>query len=126
MRQILSLTLTMAMLTGLASATPDTAILTTQIVAMPQGANIELRLKNKEKLRGAKGAVSNTGFALLGAHAVERQIAFDDVVSVKSFNPKSHTTRNVLIIVGIGVVATVGIIAAVALRCAPLGCNSKL
>jgi hypothetical protein len=114
------------MLAGLVSAKPDTATLTTQIVAMPQGANIELRLKNKERIRGAKGAVSNAGFALLDAHAVERQIAFDDVVSVKSFSPKSHTTRNVLIVVGIGVVVTVGIIAAVALRCAPLGCNSKL
>jgi len=93
----------------------DTPNVATQVAAMPEGAKIELRLKTKETLRGARGPVSD---------ATDRQIAFDDVLSVKLY--KSHTTRNVLIIVAIGVVVTVGIIAAVALRCAPLGCNTKL
>jgi hypothetical protein len=118
MRQLLSLILVLGTLKA------DTAAVSTQIAAMPQGARIELRLKTKEKLRGARGPVTDAGFTLVSTPAPDRQIAFDDVASVKLY--KSHTTRNVLIIVGIGVVATVGIIAAVALRCAPLGCNSKL
>jgi len=122
MRQVLSVVLTLAILT--CSATADTPSIATQIGSIPQGAGIEVRLRNKEKLRGARGAVSDTGFTLVNAPAADRQIAFADVASVKLF--KSHTTRNVLIIVGIGVVATVGIIAAVVLRCGPLGCNSKL
>jgi len=102
----------------------DTPNVATQVAAMPEGAKIELRLKTKETLRGARGPVSDAGFTLVSTHATDRQIAFDDVLSVKLY--KSHTTRNVLIIVAIGVVVTVGIIAAVALRCAPLGCNTKL
>jgi hypothetical protein len=121
MRQSLSAILALTILARLVEA--DTSAIAAQVTAMPQGARIEIRLKNKEKLRGERGVVSNTGFALVSA-GNDRQIAFDDVVSVKLY--KSHTTRNVLIIVGIGVVATVGIIAAVVLRCAPLGCNSKL
>jgi hypothetical protein len=124
MRQILSAILALVIVTRFAAAAPDTPTVAAQIAGMPQGARIELRLKSKEKLRGARGAVSDTGFTLISTPAPDRQIAFDDVASVKLH--KSHTTRNVLIIVGIGVVATVGIIAAVALRCAPLGCNSKI
>jgi len=121
MRQLLSVVLALGTLTRLLEA--DTAAIVAQIAAMPQGAKIELRLKNKEKLHGARGAANDSGFTLTTSHA-ERQIAFDDIASVKPY--KSHTTRNVLIIVGVGVVATLGIILAVALRCGPLGCNSKL
>jgi hypothetical protein len=124
-REVLSLILTLAVLTRSASASPDTASVTTQIVGMPLGANIELRLKNKQKLRGSRGAVSNTGFALVDAHRAEQQIAFDDVVSVKPFSGKSHTTRNILIVAGIGV-AAIGITLGILLRCGPFGCNSKL
>src|ERR1035438_9809768 len=121
MRQALSAILTLAILTRFAAAGGDTSSVAAQITAVPQGASIELRLKNKEKLRGERGVVSDAGFTLVSA-GTDRQIYFDDVASVKLY--KSHTTRNVLIIVGIGVVATVGIIAAVILRCGPLGCNS--
>jgi len=94
-----------------------------RITAMPTGAKIELRLKNEQKLRGARGPVSSTGFTLVDAHAGERQIAFDDVASVKQLSmKKSHTTRNILIGVGIGV-AALGITAAVLLRCGPFGCG---
>jgi hypothetical protein len=122
MRQLLSLVLALTLLARAVEA--DTPNVATQVSAIPEGARVELRLKNKEKLRGTKGTVSETGFTLVSTPGPDRQIAFDDIASVKLH--KSHTTRNVLIIVGIGVVATVGIIAAVALRCAPLGCNSKL
>jgi hypothetical protein len=122
MRQALSVILTLALLPRFAAAAPPTV--QTQIAAVPQGARIELRMKSREKLHGVRGTMTDAGFTLVSTPAADRQIAFDDVASVKQY--KSHTTRNVLIIVGIGVVATVGIIAAVALRCGPLGCNSKL
>ena len=91
------------MLTRVALAAPDTASIRTQIVGMPVGASIELRLKDKQKLRGARGAASDSSFTLVDARSGERQIAFDDVASVKQFKAKSHTGRNILIGVGIGV-----------------------
>jgi hypothetical protein len=97
MRQLLSMVLALGILT----AAPD---VTTQITAMPLGTNIEIRLKSKQRMRGARGAVLNSGFALVDAHAKEQQIAFDDVASVKLFTQKSHTTRNILIGVGITLV----------------------
>lgn len=125
MRQALSFILTLAIVTRFASAVPDTATITTKIAGMPMGANVEVRLKDKQKLRGSRGAVSNTGFMLVDARGAERTVAFDDVASVKQVSAKSHTTRNVLIIAGIGV-AAIGITLAILLRCGPLGCNSKL
>jgi hypothetical protein len=122
MRQVLSLVLTLAILTRFAAASPDTASVTTQIVAMPLGTNIELRLKNKEKRRGSRGAVTNAGFALVDTHGTEQQIPFDDVASVKLYSAKSHTTRNILIGAGIALVA-VAIWIGIELRCGPFGCK---
>jgi hypothetical protein len=104
MRQILSLVLVLGVLIQSAAARANTASVTTQIVGMPLGTNIELRLKTKQKMRGARGAVYDTGFALVDAHAREQQIAFDDVASVKLFTAKPHTARNILIGVGITLV----------------------
>ena len=91
-----------------------------QITAIPAGAKVELRLNNKQTVRGTRGQLSNAGFTLVDAHSRDRQIAFDEVVSVKQI--KSHTTRNVLIGVGIGV-AAVGITAGILFRCGALGCG---
>jgi hypothetical protein len=102
------------MLTCLASAAPDTASFKTEIVGMPLGTSIELRLKHKRKLRGARGAVSDSGFTLVDTRSGERQIAFDDVASVKHVKAKSHTGRNILIGVGIGVGAVAIVIVALA------------
>ena len=92
-------------LTRVVLASPDTASIRTQIVGMPVGTNIELRLKDKQKLRGARGAASDSSFTLIDARSGERQVAFDDVASVKQFKTKSHTGRNILIGIGIGVAA---------------------
>ncbi len=102
------------MLTRLASAAPDTASIRTQIIGMPVGTSIELRLKDEQKLRGARGAVSESGFTLVDTRSGECQIAFDDVASVKQVNAKSHTGRNILIGVGIGVGAVAIVIVALA------------
>ena len=54
------------MLTRLASAAPDTASIRAQIVGMPLGTRIELFLKDKQKLRGARGAVVRLRFYACG------------------------------------------------------------
>ena len=102
------------MLTCLASAAPDAASIKTEIGGIPLGTSIELRLKDKQKFRGARGAVSDSGFTLVDTRSGERQIAFDDVASVKHVNAKSHTGRNILIGVGIGVGAVAIVIVALA------------
>jgi hypothetical protein len=99
------------MVTRLASAAPDVATKRAEIIGMPLGTNIEVRLKDRRKLRGARGAVSDSGFTLVQTTSGERQVAFDDVASVKHVKATSHTGRNVLIGVGIGVGTVIVIVA---------------
>jgi predicted NBD/HSP70 family sugar kinase len=80
------------LLTRLAAAAAYRASIKTEILGMPVGAGIELRLKVKQRLRGARGAVSDFGFMLVDRSG-ERQIAFHDVSSVKQVKAKSHTAR---------------------------------
>ena len=98
MRQVISFVLVLLMVTRLGPAAYAADSVTSQITGMPTGTNIEVRLKNKQTLRGARGEVSGSGFTLLNPTVGDRQIAFDDVTSVKQSNKKSHTTRNVLIV----------------------------
>ncbi len=74
---------------------------------MPTGANIEVHLKDQQMLRGMRGEVTDSGFTLENLNAGNRQIAFDDVSSVKQIKRKTHSTRNVLIILGVVVVGAV-------------------
>ena len=120
MRKTVSLAVVLALATHLLPAAFGADSVASQITAMPAGAKIELVLKNKQKMQGARGAVSSSGFTLVDAHAGDRQIAFDDVASVKI--RKSHLTRNILIGVGIGV-AALGITIGILLRCGPFGCG---
>jgi hypothetical protein len=122
MRKATSLTLTWIMVMHLVSTAFGEDTVASQITAMPAGAKIELLLKNKQTIRGTRGPVSDAGFTLVDTRKAEHQIAFDDVVSVKQL--KSHTTRNILIGVGIGV-AALGITAAILFRCGPLGCGKS-
>jgi len=110
------------MLTQMGPAAFGEENVTSKITGMPLGTNVEVHMKNKEKVRGSRGAVSSSGFMLVSASAVERQIAFDDVSSVKQFSGKSHTTRNILIGVGIGVAAVVATVGIIYARCGPFGC----
>lgn len=121
----IALILTLLLLTHLAPGSFAGQNIATEIKAMPVGTIIEVRLKTKQKLRGHTGAATETSFTLTDTSAVDHQLAFNDVASVKKISGKtSHTTRNVLIIVGVGVVlALVGIVI-YADKCAPLGCNS--
>ena len=115
MRKILAFLLAFGMLIHSVPGVSAAENVTSQITAMPLGSNVELHLKNKQKVRGAKGALSNSGFLLVNASAGDRQIAFDDIASVKQVSGKSHTTRNVLIgvAIGVGVLAiAIGVLAA--------------
>lgn len=123
LRKTMSLALTLLLVMSSVPAALGEDNAATQITAMPAGAKMELRLKNNQTQRGARGPVSNVGFTLVDAHKGEHQIAFDDVASVKQL--KSHTTRNILIGVGIGV-AALGITAGILFRCGGLGCGNKI
>ena len=122
MQKTISLTLMLLMVTHLLPAVFGAESVASRITAMPTGTNVELRLKNKQTMRGTKGPVSNSGFTLVDAHTGEHQIAFDDVDSVKQLTKESHLTRNILIGVGIGV-AAVGITAGILFRCGSFGCH---
>ena len=78
-----------------------------QIANFPLGANIQVLLKTNKKLRGARGADSPTGFTLLDSKAGARQLTYDEVTSVKPYEVKSHTARNILIGVGVGLAGVV-------------------
>lgn len=123
MRQALSVLLVWLLAAQLGSAAFGAEDITAQIARMPAGTSIEVRLKDKQTLRGTRGDVSGSGFTLLNPGGGDRQIAFGDVASVKQLNKKSHTKRNVLIIAGIAVVAVAVAVVIYAKNC-PLGCNS--
>jgi len=122
MRKTISLALTLLLVTHLLPAAFGAESVASQITAMPTGTSIEIRLKNRQEMRGTRGPMSTSGFTLVDARAGEHQIAFDDVASVKRLTKKSHVRRNILIGVGIGV-AAVGITAGILFRCGSFGCN---
>jgi hypothetical protein len=89
-----------------------------QITKMPIGANIEVFLKDQQMLRGMRGEVTDSGFTLENLNAGNRQIAFDEVSSVKQIKRKTHTTRNVLILLGVVVGVVAVVLGVVAIDCA--------
>ena len=113
MRQIASIVLVLTMLIHVAWAAPDADSVRTQILAMSLGTRMELRLKNEQKISGARGVVSDSRFTLVDVTG-DRQIAFDDVTTVKQL--KSHTKRNILIGAGIALAAVAAVLVTLALR----------
>ena len=122
MRKTIFLALMLLMVTHSLPAVFGAESVASRITAMPTGTSVELRLKNRQTLRGTRGPVSNSGFTLVDARTGEHQIPFDDVASVKQLTKESHLTRNILIGVGVGV-AAVGITAGILLRCGSFGCH---
>ena len=106
---LLSYALAATFLAGPAQAQTNVSA---QINNLPLGANVQVLLKNKQKLRGTRGAVTDAGFTLLDPQAGARQLTFDEVASVKPFN-KSHVRRNVVLGVTAGL-AVIGILLIVA------------
>jgi TRAP-type mannitol/chloroaromatic compound transport system substrate-binding protein len=82
-----------------------------QIIQIPTGVQVEVRLLNKERLRGRLGEVSDEGFSVQiakGNQIETRKVAFSDVKSVKEIR-KRHTAAYVFL----GVAMTLGLLLAV-------------
>jgi hypothetical protein len=103
------------------SQTTQKPALKEQVLLIPAGSVVEVRLKTKEKLRGRLGEVSNEALIVKMVKADkidERKIAFDDVKSVKLVEHGSKAGKTALYIlagVGVGLVILFAIFA-VALR----------
>jgi hypothetical protein len=87
--------------------------------AIANGSPVEVRFADGARLRGWISEVSDNGFELRyekRKQLQQAQISFDQVKAVKQIRSvkTSHTARNVLIGLGIGVVA-IGVVAAIAL-----------
>ena len=123
MRRTLALLLTVALAAGLCGGQEKISV-RDQIRAIAPNSPIEVRFQDGSKLRGWIGDVSDSGFVL--KHEIKHQLQdsqflFDSVRSVKavkSVHP-SHTTRNILIGVGIAV-AVIGALLAAAVARGPL------
>jgi hypothetical protein len=109
---LLTYALTAALLAGPVQAQ---ASVTAQINDLPLGANIQVLLKSKQKLRGTRGAVSEAGFTL-EAQSGARRLNFGEVASAKPIVHKSHGVRNGVIGVAIGVGVVFGLLFAAAAR----------
>jgi preprotein translocase subunit SecF len=95
--------------------TAQTTRLKEQVLRIPAGSQIEVRLNNKQKQRGRLGEIRDEEFAMqtMKAGKMEVQnVAFSEVNSVKQVG--KHTTRNILIGVGIGLAAAVIVVAILA------------
>src|SRR5205823_6265959 len=115
MREMLSIALVMLLLPNFNAASAASQVDSTaakkEALAVPLGSVIEVRLKGNEKIRGRMGEVSEEGFVVQTAQngKLENQkITFTDLKSIKLVG-KSHTTRNVLIVSGIGAVVFVAV-----------------
>lgn len=80
------------------------------VVDIPQGARVDVRLLSERQLKGLRGEVLEDGFMLMddGGKTGSQRIAFADVRSIKVV--KSHTTRNVLIVIGVGLVVVLAFV----------------
>lgn len=101
-----------------ANASPQPT-LKEQVIQMPAGSQVEVRLLSKERFRGRLGEISDEGFTVQIAQEnrlESRKVAFGDVKSVKVIGNRG-TRRGILI----GVGATVGILLVLALTIGHLG-----
>jgi hypothetical protein len=89
-----------------------------QALLIPAGAAVEVRLTNKERLKGRIGNVSEDGVALQYTKAdqiQERQIAFGEIKSIKALGGHSAVGRGILYgLAGLGVFVVVVVVWALA------------
>jgi hypothetical protein len=92
-----------------------------RILEVPNGSIIEVRLMNKQKVRGKLGEVTNEGFSLQTAQGTKvetQQFAFTDVKSFKQVSGTAATKAGhglVYALAGIGVLTVVLVIVGVAM-----------
>jgi hypothetical protein len=120
-RQSLALICALAIpLPSAQSPRPQTTTVKDKVVLIPQGAVIEVRLTNQEKLRGRIGAVSDAGFDLQyvqNNQTVSRTFSSDEVKSVKVKGQGMSTAAKIAIgaLAGTGAVFLVLILIATSL-----------
>jgi hypothetical protein len=87
-----------------------------QVIHMPGGAVVEVKLKRKKtRMRGRLGAISDSGFELqrtINDKVVTETIAFQDVKEVKQTGKGMSQTTTVILAVGIGVALVLVVMAA--------------
>jgi len=91
-----------------------------QLLEIPAGSIVEVRLKSKEKLRGQLGEVTNDSFTIKhakGEKIEDRTVTFEEVKSVKPVGQAKarNTVLTILAGVAIGVVVLI-VVAVVAYR----------
>lgn len=81
-----------------------------KVLEIPPQTMVEVRLKNKEVVKGRLGDISSEGFvvrAAVGQQIADRKIAFDDVKSMKKFEGNKALRvagySALAVVVGIGV-----------------------
>jgi hypothetical protein len=126
MRQVLSITLVLLLLSPLASAQPRRT-LKEQAMGISPGSVVEVRLVDKTKLRGRLGPVSDRGFELQTVKEGKIdtvQITFAQAKSINDTTKKSfgHSVGKGFLIAGIVIGAVIGIVAIVCV--ATQGCYS--
>ena len=75
-------------------------------LAIPPGSMVEIRMKNKEKLRGRLEGVSNDAVTVKlakGDKIDQRKIAFDDIKSIKPIEGTKAGKTALYILAGVGV-----------------------
>ena len=92
---------------GLPSQVGQKPSLQEKLLEIRPGSRVSVRLKNKERLRGQLGEVSNDGFVLKyaeGNEIKERKIGFDEVKSIKAKKGGRAGRVVVYVLAGAGVV----------------------
>jgi len=101
----------MAARTNGATQAPKKLTVPEQVLEIPSGTMVEVRLRDNSKLRGRLGTVSEKGFVLqelTGAGPQDRNLTFTDVKSVKVVkkrNPAATAAK-----IGLGVGAAAGVV----------------
>ena len=92
------------------SATSQERTVQQQVVEIPTGNLVEVRLTDRSKTRGRIGKISEEGFLLTAAkgnQVEEQKLAFSDVTSVKAIEHEGSGRKNATYIL-VGAVAAVG------------------
>lgn len=91
-------------------ATTQKPTLKERILEVAPGSMIEVRLKNKQRLRGRLGEVTDEAFTVKlakGNKIEDRRVAFDDLKSLKAIEEGSRPSRTVYILAGVGIALAV-------------------
>lgn len=81
-----------------------------RLLAVPPGTMIEVRLHNKQKIRGRLGEISDEGFSLTtleGQKVVKEKIAFTELKSFKKVEGGKAGHRVLWMLAGVGVLVLI-------------------